>query len=175
MLPILRWALSDWSRMQRLNRLAGTWGTAAQLDYLPGLAAGAFVVFRHNTMEGAADPRGGLIQAGRAIQRFWLTATCLGLAMQPTVAMLAFAEYGQNGTSFTTEAALRSKAATLARHFQNWLAVTPGEVLFVARIGEPKRHLPSIRSSRIPLDKLIERQALEGTSRPAGVSMPVTG
>lgn len=175
MLPMLRWALSDWSRMQRLNRLAGTWGTAAQLDYLPGLASGAFVVFRRNAMEAAADSGGGLIQAGQAIQRFWLTATRLGLAMQPTIAMLAFAEYGQNGTSFTAEAALRSKAATLAGHFRNWLAVTPGEVLFVARIGEPKRRLPSVRSSRIPLAKLIESPAPERASETAEASMPIAG
>ncbi len=158
MLPMLRWALSDWSRMQRLNRLAGTWGTAAQLDYLPGLAAGAFVVFRRATSEAGADPGRGIIDAGRAIHRFWLTATRLGLAMQPTVAMLAFAEYGQSGTSFTTEAALRTKAATLARHFRSWLGVTAGEVVFVARIGEPERRLPSVRSSRLPLESLIERE-----------------
>ncbi len=157
MLPMLRWALSDWSRMQRLNRLAGTGGTAVQLDYLPGLAAGAFMVFRRTAPQAGADPGRGIIEAGRAILRFWLTTTRLGLAMQPTVAMLAFAEYGQSGTSFTAEAALRSKAAALAGHFQNWLGVTPAEVVFVARIGEPARRLPSVRSSRLPLDRLIEK------------------
>jgi sulfur-carrier protein adenylyltransferase/sulfurtransferase len=155
MLPMLRWALSDWSRMQRLNRWAGTWGTRAQLDYLPGLA-GTFVVFRRAATGPTTDPGRGLIEAGQAIQRFWLTATRLGLAMQPTVAMLAFAEYGQSGTSFTTEAALRSKATVLARQFRNWLGAPADQVVFAARIGEPRRRLPSVRSTRLPLDRLIE-------------------
>ena len=153
----------------------GTWGTAAQLDYLPGLAAGAFVVFRRTASEAAADPGRGLIEAGRAIQRFWLTATRLGLAMQPTVAMLAFAEYGQNGTSFSTEAALRSKAATLARHFRNWLGVAPGEVVFVARIGESRWRLPSVRSSRLPLDQLIIERREPEPSGTAVLLMPGAG
>ena len=95
-LPMLRWALKDWRHMQRINRL-GTVGTAAQLDYLPGLGSAGFVVFRR--------PAGGtgplsfteLIECGRAIQRFWLTVTRLGLVMQPTLAMLAFAEYRGKG------------------------------------------------------------------------------
>jgi molybdopterin/thiamine biosynthesis adenylyltransferase/nitroreductase len=162
MLPLLRWALSDWSRMQRLNRLAGTWGTAAQLDYLPALGAGAFVVFRRATTETGADRGSGLIEAGRAIQRFWLTATRLGLAMQPTLAMVAFADYGQSGASFTADATLRRKAATLAERFRSWLGVPPDEVVFVARVGEPHPRMPSVRSSRLPLEQLIETEESGG-------------
>jgi sulfur-carrier protein adenylyltransferase/sulfurtransferase len=175
MLPILRWALSDWSRMQRLNRLAGTWGTAAQLDYLPALGAGAFVVFRNAATETGADRGSRLIEAGRAIQRFWLTTTKLGLAMQPTLAMLAFAAYGESETGFTVDAAVQRKAVKLAGHFGSSLGLAPAEVVFVARVGEPRRRLPSVRSSRLPLDRLIERQEPERADVTASASIAQAG
>ena len=157
-LPMLRWALGDWSRMQRVNRL-GTWATAAQLDLLPGLGSSAFVVFRWAEGRSETSRPDHVLDAGRAIQRFWLTATRLGLVMQPTLAMLAFAEYGQNGTGFTVELKLRRKAETLAAAFRRWFGIGPGEVVFVARIGAPRDRLPLFRSTRLPLDSLIERQA----------------
>lgn len=158
MLPLLHWALSDPARMRRLNHLTGTWGTAAQLDYLPALATAAFVVFRRPAEVEPNQTASDVIEAGRALQRFWLTATRLGLAMQPTIAMLAFAEYGQNGTRFTADTALNGKAAKLARRFQAWLGVAPSDVMFVARIGEPRARIPSIRSSRLPLEQLLEAE-----------------
>lgn len=155
MLPLLRWALSDPARMRRLNHVAGTWGTRVELDYLPALASAAFVVFRPPT-NAASETTREIIEAGRALQRFWLTATRLGLAMQPTIAMLAFAEYGESGANFTADAALHGKAARLAKRFRGWLGVAPSEVIFVARIGEPRTRVPSIRSSRLPLAQLLD-------------------
>ena len=119
-LPMLRWALGDWSRMQRVNRL-GTWATAAQLDLLPGLGSSGFVVFRWAEARSETSRPDHVLDAGQAIQRFWLTATRLGLVMQPTLAMLAFAEYGQNRTGFTAELKLRRKAEALAGAFRRWL------------------------------------------------------
>jgi nitroreductase len=157
-LPMLRWALEDWSRMQRMNRL-GTLSTAAQLDYLPGLGSAGFVVFRR--LAGGAGPLSfaELIGCGRAIQRFWLTATRLGLVMQPTLAMLAFAEYGERDAPFTAEPTLRRKAKALATAFRQTLGVGPEDVLFVARVGTPVRRLPMVRSVRQSLETLIEAAA----------------
>lgn len=156
MLPLLHWALSDPARMRRLNQLTGTRGTAVQLDYLPALASAAFVVFCRPTTAAPEQTVSEVIEAGQALQRFWLTATRLGLAMQPTIAMLAFAEYGESGTRFTADAALHGKAAKLAKHFRAWLGVAPSDAIFVARIGERRVRVPSIRSSRLPLVELLE-------------------
>jgi len=166
-LPMLRWALNDWPRMQRLNRL-GTWGTAAQLDYLPGIGSAAFIVVRRAHDAGPVASH-EVLEAGRAIQRLWLTATRLGLVMQPTLAMLAFAEYGQNQVGFTADAALRRKAATLSAAFRRCLGVMPADVLFVARIGAPRPGLRTFRSTRLPLGDLMQTmpaQAVESLHQP---------
>ncbi len=159
-LPMLRWGLKDWRHMQRINRL-GTVGTAAQLDYLPGLGSAGFVVFRR--LAGGTGPLSfaELIGCGRAIQRFWLTVTRLGLVMQPTLAMLAFAEYGERDAPFTVDPTLRRKAKTLATAFRRTLGVGPEDVLFVARVGTPIRRLPAVRSTRHSLDVLVEASGLE--------------
>ena len=51
-----------------------------------------------------------LLAAGRRLQRFWLTAAKLGLAMQPSLAPLAFASYAVTGTRFTEAPKLIAKA-----------------------------------------------------------------
>src|SRR6185437_9298218 len=71
MLPLFRWALTDWDRMRMLNR-GGTFGAAAQLDHLPALRTGAFAVF--SLPDGKSGPD-DILRAGEALQRFWLTAT----------------------------------------------------------------------------------------------------
>src|SRR3546814_14215698 len=50
-LKTMRWALKDWSRMARLNRLpAATLAARLQMDYLPGLAPAAhFAIDRKST------------------------------------------------------------------------------------------------------------------------------
>jgi hypothetical protein len=158
--------------MQRLNRL-GTWGTAVQLDYVPGLGASAFVVFRRPAVGTGPAGFGDLIETGQAIQRFWLTATQLGLALQPTLATVAFAEYGETGKDFTTDQSLRGKAKALAAAFRRQLKVAPADVVFIARIGEPRPRLPCYRSVRLPLDALIERQPAGQKSASGGNPEPL--
>jgi nitroreductase len=155
MLPMLRWAMADWARMQRMNRLLGTGGTALQTDILPGLAASAFFLARRPA--GAAAPSlAQLLEEGAALQRVWLTATQLGLAMQPTLAMIAFAEHGARDAAFTADARLKGKARALAAAFWKTLGAAPEEFAFVARIGEPRPRLHRVRSVRLPLEALIE-------------------
>lgn len=154
MLPMLRWAMADWRRMHRMNRLLGTGGTALQTDILPGLASAAFFVARR--APGAPPDLASLLAEGAALQRVWLTATRLGLAMQPTLAMIAFAEHGARGTDFTADAALKTKARALAEAFRAAIGVGPEECAFVARIGQPRPRIAGTRSVRLPLETLIE-------------------
>ena len=96
-----------------------------------------------------------LIDIGGSIQRFWLTAAKLGLAMQPILATIAFSHYGEGRITFSSELGLLSRAESLARSFRQTLGVASGEVVFVGRIGEPSPRLPTHRSVRRPLADLM--------------------
>ena len=157
-LRAMRWAMAHWPRMHAMNRLAGTWTAAAQLDLRPGLGSAAFFTLHPAPAlagEGGADGHvARLLRLGGAVQRFWLTAARLGLAMQPGLATLIFSHYGAHGQVFTTDPALQAKAVKLASRFQAVLGTHPDDVLFLGRIGEPRPGLPGVRSVRRPLAEL---------------------
>ena len=135
-LRLMRWGMQDWSRMQKLNRIVGTRGAAVQLDLLPGLRSAAFFAIS------AAQPRqltlDELLGAGQRLQRFWLRATKLGLALQPSLAILLFGHYGSTRAAFTSDPALQAKAEAIAADFPGVVGRRPEEVLFIGRIGEPQ-------------------------------------
>ncbi len=77
MLVMMRFAMHSWQRVQFFNRfLAGTWMPRIQMDFLPALACGAHFLLLAAKPPLTVDDN---ILAGRAMQRFWLTATRLGL------------------------------------------------------------------------------------------------
>jgi hypothetical protein len=101
------------------------------------------------------------------MQRFWLTATRLGLAVQPLLATIAFAHYGERGIRFSSEPRLARRAQSLARAFRETLGAPAGEVLFVGRIGEPFPRLPTHRSTRRSLAELMDDGPRAAVSNPA--------
>lgn len=165
-LRLMRWAMAHWPRMHVLNRLAGTWAAAAQLDLRPGLGSAAFFtlspvgegpVAEGPIAEGPVAEGGGverMLRLGGAVQRFWLQAARLGLAMQPGLATLIFSHYGAHDLPFTEDPALRAKARRLAQRFQAVLGVHPDAVVFLGRIGEPRPGLPRVRSVRRGVEEL---------------------
>ena len=156
---LMRWAMRDRRRLDRLNRATGTFGPALQMDYLPGLSSGAFLTIRRPAaLPGQATAM--LLGAGAQIQRMWLTASRLGLAMQPTLAALGFAQRGADRDAFTTDALMPMRAADLAASFERTVGAVPADILFMARVGARRPRLPFHRSVRLPLDTLI-------TARPA--------
>src|SRR5207253_2837165 len=92
---LMRWALQSWRRMRLLNRLGGVFAAKIEMDYLPALFSGAVFTIRPSrpfiTDTGQTIR---LLHAGEAIQRFWLTATALGLALQPNLALICFCNHG---------------------------------------------------------------------------------
>ena len=89
---LMRWAMKDWSRVEKMN-LMGTGAASLQIDILPGIfCAGHFTVTWRNPRAQAPTPE-DLLRAGERLQRFWLTATMLGLALQPGLAPIAFATH----------------------------------------------------------------------------------
>jgi hypothetical protein len=156
-LKIMKWAMRDgWSRMDRLNRWVGTTGAAIQLDYVPGLASAAFFSLRLTEALPSAPPARtvALLRAGTAVQRFWLTATRLGLAMQPSLATLIFAYYGRTDEGFTTDAKAKAKAQRLNAAVTEALG-NLDRVVFLGRLGKRRTSLPGARSIRLPISELI--------------------
>jgi nitroreductase len=153
---LMRWAMRRWSRMRLLNRLVGTLAAAAQMDYAPGLASAAFF-----TIAASGDPSPpeqrvvALLRAGQDIQRFWLTASHLNLALQPGFATLIFAYYGETSALFTADPALCQKAQRLAAAFRRTLGAGTEDFRFIGRIGEPRGSRAFCRSTRLPLDGLL--------------------
>lgn len=163
-LKTMRWALKDWSRMERLNRLpAATLAARLQMDYLPGLACAAhfLIAARNLDLDAVQDPT-VLIGFGQRLQRFWLCADHLGLALQPSLAPLCFAYYGRQGTAFTADPGLRARAVALNERLRTLIPAS-SSALFMGRIGRPVRRGVQPRSVRRPLQDLIERPADIGT------------
>jgi len=93
------------------------------------------------------------LRAGAAVQRFWLTATSLGLQLQPQYTPLVFAGYARKGLAFTTVAAARRRAASVAARLAALLSPQHAErAVFLGRIGYGPA--PTARSMRLPLERL---------------------
>jgi len=152
----MRWAMESWSRMRLLNAAGGLFSAQVQMDYIPGLSSAAFFTIQMRGAAAAGDERSSqLLRAGMAIQRFWLTATRLGLAMQPTVAPLCFAWYGRSGAAFTGMEEAQRSARRLAGKLQDVTGNGGDEGLFMGRIGEPQRGHSPARSVRRNIGDLM--------------------
>jgi hypothetical protein len=152
-LTLMRWAMASWNRVDLLNRFFG--GTVAprlELDLVPGIACAAHCVLVAARPPTAIDDYIGI---GRALQRFWLTATSLGLQFQPEYTPLIFSRYVQEGRVFTTTASAVESARATRTALERLLGSDiVGRAAFMGRIGagQPAR----ARSLRLPLDALLE-------------------
>ncbi|MDE3060701.1 MAG: ThiF family adenylyltransferase [Pseudomonadota bacterium] len=153
-LTIMRWALKRWQRIRFLNTwLGGTMMPRLEMDVVPGLCSAAHFALaaKHPLRDNDAD---GLLALGSAIQRFWLTATRLGLVLQPSYATLVFGYLGASGEAFSEDARLNRKAAKLATDVAGWYRSDVNALVFLGRIGRPAAVLDS-RSLRKPVDALL--------------------
>lgn len=117
------------------SRMAGALA-AFRADTVPIRASGG--CFSVRRAAGAATGTVSVIEAGRAVQRLWLAASRLGLAMQPLFRPLAMA----------------ASSPAMASPFRAEIG-DPEAVLFLARIGAPRSTAPNARSTRRPLMDLI--------------------
>lgn len=153
--PVMRWAMRSWGRMAALNRLGATRSAALQLDWVPAFNCAAFLSV--SLPDGAPRDTAALLTMGGSLLRFWLTATRLGLAMQPGFAMLIFAHYGEAGAPFTDDPALRREAVRCAERLRALTGQGTDQLVFVGRIGEPRGPPPRQRSVRRPVSALLVR------------------
>lgn len=152
---LMQWVMQSWQRVKFFNRyLAGTWLARIEMDLLPGIACAAhFAILAHEKPNTTDD----YVNAGRAVQRFWLTATQLDLKLQPEVSPLVFARYLRNGIQFSEAEGIYERAQLPARQLKQLIGEKDIEfVVFMGRIGEGRE--PGARSLRLALEKLLIRK-----------------
>ena len=158
---LMKWAMVSWDRLKRMNTLMGTWAPRLQMDLVPGLACAAHFVIRAKEQPASVA---GFIAAGRAMQRFWLTLTRLGLVMQPEMTPLIFSSYVRNGRmDFTAVPELKEMAVKLSGQLDSVLGKQPGFPVFMGRLGQGKTALA--RSTRPPLAQLMHGHAAPASDK----------
>lgn len=152
-LKLMRWVMYSWQRVNFFNKfLAGHLVPRIEMDLLPGLFCAAhFAIVAHKAPETIDD----YVAVGRAVQRFWLTATSLGLQLQPEMTPLIFSRYVHQGRKFSDLPGAIDTATVLANRLskllQNDLAEQVG---FLGRIGNGAN--ASSRSLRLPVARLVK-------------------
>lgn len=152
---LMHWAMARWERIEFLNKwLLGDLAPRLQLDLLPGLFCAAhFALLAPAPLRTVDD----YLAAGRAMQRFWLAATRLGLLCQPEMTPVIFSRYHRDRLAFTTRDKFLQSAGRLSARLASMLDGAPAEsMLFLGRIGSGCQ--PAARSTRKPLETLMARQ-----------------
>jgi len=151
-LKLMRWAMGSWERIDFLNRyLAGHLLPRIELDLIPALrCAGHFFLLRNGEPQGIDD----YVDAGRAVQRFWLTATKLGLQVQPEMTPLIFTRYVHQGIPLTKVLSAAQRAKDLAAELERLIGEPPTRAMFMGRIGHGQP--PRARSMRLSLANLLQ-------------------
>jgi nitroreductase len=155
-LLLMRWAMASWERIAFLNRyFAGTLAPRIELDLVPGLACAAHGVL---VADGAPCALEDYVAAGRAVQRFWLTATSLGLQFQPQYTPLVFARYAREGVGFSASELAAPRAEAIRLALDRLLGPdVASRAAFMGRIGAGRP--ASARSVRLPLERLLKADA----------------
>ena len=147
----MRFVMHSWSRVKFFNRfLAGTWMPRITMDFIPGLACGAHFLVKARDIPQTVDD---FVDAGRAVQRFWLTATHLGLVKQPEMTPLIFSGYVRAGTPFTQVEQLKHEARALQVRLEQVVGPDWPRAVWMGRIGAGAQ--ATSRSTRLPLQRLI--------------------
>jgi hypothetical protein len=151
---IMRWVMQDWKRVSFFNRyLGGTILPRIQLDFVPALACAAHILLKPKRVESGLIAH---LETGIALQRLWLTASRLGLHLQPEMTPLIFRWYVQAGRRISSKQEIDKAAVSLSRQFERLTTAQPvDEFAFLCRVGHS--HPPYSRSLRRDLRTLMEK------------------
>ncbi len=131
---LMGWVMQSWKRVEFFNTfLAGTLAPRIQLDLIPGIACAA-----HFVLMAEHEPRSidDYVEAGRTLQRFWLTAARLGLQLQPEMTPLIFAGYVREGIRFSQSSGAWEQAQHLAKRLEGLVGQkNASQAVFMGRIG----------------------------------------
>ena len=147
----MRWVMASWSRIEFFNRyLLGTVAPRIQLDLIPAMACAAHLLLRPKApLVGVED----YVRLGEAMQRVWLTATSVGLHLQPEMTPVIFRWYVRAGRPISKQAGIDDRADALTGMFERMVGALPEDAFgFFARVGVSQR--PGARSVRKRLDQL---------------------
>ena len=149
---LMKWVMQDWRRVDFFNRyLFGTIIPRVQLDLIPALACAG-----HILMKPLHQPIGftDYVNAGIAVQRLWLSATALGLHLQPEMTPVIFRWYARSDRKLSKNPGISEQARILAKDFERITeANTEENFAFFCRVGYSTP--PSSRSIRTLLPGLI--------------------
>ena len=151
---LMRWVMArDWARVEFFNKyLMGDLPPRIQLDLLPGVACAAhFALLTPASLQSLDDH----LAAGRAMQRFWLTAASLELYIQPEMTPVIFTRYHRQGRNFTQLGTATDKAGKLNARLANFLPdQNLAALYFMGRLGTGPA--PRARSTRKPVAALMQ-------------------
>lgn len=142
------WALKQKKIAVFLNTYCG--GTIiprVETDFIPGFFCGAHFAL---SMDHYPETMDEWVLVGRSVQRFWLTATSIGLLLQPEMAPLLFAKFSIEGKNFSRYVHANTLAKKIAKNLEVFLDVEKS--FFLGRIGSGAKR--ASRSTRLPLESL---------------------
>ncbi len=149
---LMQFVMARWERVEFFNRyMAGTWTPRIQLDFLPSLFCGA-----HFALLAPSPPKtlSDYVAGGRAMQRFWLTATQVGLQMQPEITPLIFSRYAREARPFSRTPGLDALAEKVRLDLEQLLGEEAAQrSVFMGRLGSSRQ--ARSRSLRRPLVELL--------------------
>jgi nitroreductase len=151
MKPVLQ-SLRPWRRMRQANRAGASW-LFSQMAAGAVKRSGALAML---TTRDASDA--GYLEAGRAMQRFWLKATELGLAVQPLGSLPLFLlKQAIEPAAFTEPH--RQTLNELEPTVRSLFGLTAGETpVMLLRLGQAAP--PSGQNGRFPLAHILLEEAL---------------
>ena len=149
---LMEWAMASWERVHFMNRfLGGTIVPRLQLDLIPALLCAAHMLVLPKKQPSQLED---WVNLGATWQRIWLTATQLGLHMQPELTPVIFRWYARSGRRFSKDPTLSVRAEVLASEFERLAgANTTDPFGFFCRIGNSVE--PTSRSIRKNLRDLM--------------------
>lgn len=152
---LMKWVMESWGRVEFFNRyLMGTIAPRIQLDFVPALACAAHVLLRPRKLPSSLRD---YVEAGIAMQRFWLTATAFGLHLQPEMTPVIFRWYARANRQISAHPKINNKVERLASCFEVLAnAQHDQSFVFFCRVGQSKP--PKSRSLRKNLSQLLVRE-----------------
>lgn len=149
---LMRWVMQSWERVDFFNRyLTGTIAPRIQLDFLPALGCASHILLKPAQRQSALIDH---LAAGMALQRLWLTASSLGLYLQPEMTPVIFRWYVQADRRISENSEINAGAIKLARQIEQLTSAQPDTgFAFFCRVGHSK--IPYARSLRKKLSELL--------------------
>ncbi|WP_153110320.1 nitroreductase family protein [Propionivibrio limicola] len=154
---LMRWVMQSWKRVDFFNRhLGGTYLPRLQMDLIPGVACAAHLLLKPKRKPVHLED---YVRTGMAIQHLWLTASRLGLHLQPEMTPVIFRWYSQSGTDISATPAIDEGARKLAGQFDRLAQAAPDDAFaFLCRVGYCPP--PAARSLRRDINSLDRGQSL---------------